>query len=175
MSANGMFPAMDASGPAVSRFIHLLSAKRAETVTDKVRPQNWIVGKSSAPRARRDIGARSPIFVPRSRFPFDILFRAAFAQSDVGTIVGFVKDSVRSGGAQRERDHPERGNGRSCTPSPRMSGTLHGPEPAPTYVQHDTEARDSRNSPVPTTNWTPIARSRSMPNSRSARQPRRSK
>ena len=84
MSANGMFPATDASGPAVSRFVHLTSTKRVTTVTDKV---------PSAPRARRVVDTRV-IYRCAALLVFISIFFSVgvFAQSDVGTIVGFVKD-----------------------------------------------------------------------------------
>ena len=81
MSANGILPAIGVRRSAVPRSIHpVTSAKRTESVTDKVSSRSRIV--------RGLLAGASYLCVALTIF----ISVAAFAQSDVGTIVGFVKD-----------------------------------------------------------------------------------
>ena len=83
MSRIGIFPAIAARRSTMSRFVHLVTAANpVETVTD-----------NRAPRSRRSraasVSCLLAVLAISSLFFFSV---AALAQSDVGTIVGFVKD-----------------------------------------------------------------------------------
>ena len=75
MSANGMFPAMDACGPAVSRFVHLLSTKRVATVTVESASAN--LDSWEAVRAESQASYRCELLslCRANNFHVDILFR----------------------------------------------------------------------------------------------------
>ncbi len=140
MSANGMFPAMDACGPAVSRFVHLLSTKRVATVTDKVRPQIWIVGRPSAPRARRVIGASSYLCAALTISMWIFFSVPALAQNDVGSIVGFVTDSSGAVVPNAKVIVKNEGTGESRTVSTDGSGHYAVPNLPPTSYTMTAEA-----------------------------------
>ena len=83
MSRIGIFPAIAARRSTMSRFVHLVTAANpVETVTDNFAPKS---------RGSRAAGA-SCLFAVLAIFSLLFFSVAGFAQSDVGTIVGFVKD-----------------------------------------------------------------------------------
>src|SRR5579863_3588835 len=84
MSRIGIFPVISACRPTMSRFLHLVTAANpVETVTDSI-------PGIRAPKSRRWTPALvSGLFAVSCLLFFSV---AGFAQSDVGTIVGFVKD-----------------------------------------------------------------------------------
>ncbi len=94
MSANRILPAMDAGHPAVSRFIHPVTDKVSTTSLRKVSTPSWIVSRSSTVRSRGGIGAHSSCSLAALTIAIAIVFSStAWAQNDVGSIVGFVTDS----------------------------------------------------------------------------------
>jgi hypothetical protein len=94
MSRIGIFPVIAARRSTMSRFVHLVTAaNRVETVTDNVPPQTWIAVGRSVPKSGRSIAAAVRCLSAALAMSIFLFFSvAALAQSDVGTIVGFVKD-----------------------------------------------------------------------------------
>jgi len=98
---------------------------------------------------------------------------AAFAQSDVGTIVGFVKDQSGAVVPNAKVTIQNEGTGELHTVSTDEEGRYTAPSLPPAY--YSMTAEGLRNLPAAITNWTPTARSPLTPMSRSARRRKPSK
>jgi Carboxypeptidase regulatory-like domain/TonB-dependent Receptor Plug Domain len=141
MSMNGILPAEGARSSAVSQFIHPVTDTVSTPGLTKVSTTSLRGGKSSAARSRRGIGARISYSLAALTIVFWIFFAGtAFAQNDVGSIVGFVTDSSGAVVPNAKVIIKNEGTGESRTVSTDGSGHYAVPNLSPTVYTMTAEA-----------------------------------
>jgi Carboxypeptidase regulatory-like domain/TonB-dependent Receptor Plug Domain len=132
---------MDARPSAVSQFIHPVTDKVSAPSWIKVSIPGWIVSRSSAARPWGSIGAHISYSLAALTIAIAIFFSAtAWAQNDVGSIVGFVTDSTGAVVPGVKVTIKNEGTGESRTVTTDSSGHYAIPNLAPTAYTMTAEA-----------------------------------
>jgi hypothetical protein len=141
MSANRIVPAMGAGHPAVSRFIHPVTDKVSTPGWIKASTPSWIFGRSSAAKSRGGIGVHISCSLAALTIAIAIFFSTtAWAQNDVGSIVGFVTDSSGAVVPGVKVTVKNEGTGESRTVSTDSSGHFAVPNVPPAVYTMTAEA-----------------------------------
>jgi Carboxypeptidase regulatory-like domain/TonB-dependent Receptor Plug Domain len=126
----------------MSRFVHMVAAANAvETVTDNI-PLTRIAVSGPAPRSSRSIAAAVTCLLTVLTISSLLFFSmAALAQSDVGTIVGFVRDQSGAVVPNATVTIRNEGTGELHSVTSDEAGHYVAPSLLPTYYSMTTEAK----------------------------------